>query len=86
MIQSARADMYSVHNMHIDMTAQNIEKIGMLFPNCITEKVDSNGKIKKAIKGLYAHGATAGQRGMQIAVNGEKLAEACDAELAELTL
>ena len=24
----------------IDMTAQNIEKIGALFPNCITETVD----------------------------------------------
>lgn len=33
----------------IDMTAQNIEKIGALFPNCITETVDENGKMKKAI-------------------------------------
>lgn len=33
----------------IDMTAQNIEKIGTLFPNCITETVDENGKPKKAI-------------------------------------
>lgn len=24
----------------IDMTAQNIEKIGALFPNCITETLD----------------------------------------------
>lgn len=32
-----------------DMTAQNIEKIGALFPNCITETVDKNGKPKKAI-------------------------------------
>ena len=31
------------------MTAQNIEKIGALFPNCITEAVDENGKLKKAI-------------------------------------
>lgn len=31
------------------MTAQNIEKIGALFPNCITETVDENGKMKKAI-------------------------------------
>ena len=31
------------------MTAQNIEKIGALFPNCITETVDENGKPKKAI-------------------------------------
>lgn len=33
----------------IDMTAQNIEKIGALFPNCITEKKDADGKPKKAI-------------------------------------
>ena len=33
----------------VDMTAQNIEKIGTLFPNCITETVDENGKPKKAI-------------------------------------
>jgi adenine-specific DNA-methyltransferase len=32
-----------------DMTAQNIEKIEALFPNCITENVDKNGKPKKAI-------------------------------------
>lgn len=32
-----------------DLTAQNIEKIGALFPNCITETVDENGKAKKAI-------------------------------------
>ena len=31
------------------MTTQNIEKIGALFPNCITETVDENGKPKKAI-------------------------------------
>lgn len=33
----------------IDMTAQNIERIGALFPNCITETVDENGKLKRAI-------------------------------------
>lgn len=33
----------------VDMTAQNIEKIGKLFPNCITETVDENGNLKKAI-------------------------------------
>ena len=33
----------------IDMTAQNIEKIGALFPNCITETKDTDGKPKKAI-------------------------------------
>ncbi len=33
----------------LDMTAQNIEKIGALFPNCITETKDASGKPKKAI-------------------------------------
>ena len=28
----------------VDMTAQNGEKIGAVFPNCITETVDENGK------------------------------------------
>lgn len=33
----------------VDMTSQNIEKIGALFPNCITETIDENGKTKKSI-------------------------------------
>ena len=33
----------------VDITTQNIEKIGALFPNCITETVDENGKPKRAI-------------------------------------
>ena len=33
----------------LDMTAQNIEKIGALFPNCITEAADENGNLRKAI-------------------------------------
>lgn len=33
----------------VDVTSQNIDKIGELFPNCITETVDENGKPKKAI-------------------------------------
>lgn len=33
----------------VDLNAQNIEKIGALFPNCITETADENGKLKKAI-------------------------------------
>lgn len=32
-----------------DMTAQNIDKIGALFPNCITETKGEDGKPKKAI-------------------------------------
>ncbi len=33
----------------INMTEKNIEKIGALFPNVITEAKDENGKLKKAI-------------------------------------
>ncbi len=33
----------------VDMTSQNIEKIGVLFPNCVTETIDADGKEKKAI-------------------------------------
>lgn len=33
----------------VDMTAQNIEKIGALFPNCITEAMGEDGKLRKAI-------------------------------------
>lgn len=32
-----------------DMTAQNIDKIGAMFPNCITETKGEDGKMKKAI-------------------------------------
>ncbi len=32
-----------------DMTAQNIDRIAALFPNCVTETVDENGKLKPAI-------------------------------------
>ena len=32
-----------------DMTAQNIDRIAAIFPNCITETVDENGKLKRAI-------------------------------------
>lgn len=31
------------------MTAENIEKIAKLFPNCVTEMRDENGKIKRGI-------------------------------------
>ena len=33
----------------VDLTTKNIEKIGKLFPNCITETIDKNGKPKKVI-------------------------------------
>ena len=32
-----------------DLTAQNIDRIAALFPNCVTETVDENGKLKRAI-------------------------------------
>ena len=32
-----------------DLTAANVEKIGALVPNCVTETTDENGKLKKAI-------------------------------------
>lgn len=33
----------------VDMTAQNIDKVGAMFPNCITETVDENGRPKKTV-------------------------------------
>mgnify|MGYP004670635869 CR=1 FL=1 len=33
----------------VDLVEENIEKIGDLFPNCITETIDENNKLKKAI-------------------------------------
>ena len=32
-----------------DLTAENVGKIGALFPNCVTETIDESGKLKKAI-------------------------------------
>ena len=32
-----------------DLTGANVEKVGELFPNCVTEMTDKNGKLKKAI-------------------------------------
>ena len=33
----------------INLTDENINKIEELFPNCITESLDKNGKLKKAV-------------------------------------
>ena len=33
----------------VDITVQNIEKIEILFPNCVTETVDENGDSKKVV-------------------------------------
>ena len=32
-----------------DMAEKNIEKLAEIFPNCITEARDENGKLKKAV-------------------------------------
>lgn len=32
-----------------DMVEKNIEKLAEIFPNCITEALDENGKLKKAV-------------------------------------
>ena len=32
-----------------NLTDKNIEKLAALFPNCITETADENGKLKKAV-------------------------------------
>ena len=37
-------------NMHTqDLADANIEKIGQLFPNCLTERINENGKPEMAI-------------------------------------
>lgn len=41
--------MEKMHMESINLTEKNIEKIGALFPNVITETKDENGKLKKAI-------------------------------------
>ena len=33
----------------VDMTAQNIDRIAALFPNCVTEAEGDNGKLKKVV-------------------------------------
>ena len=36
--------------MHtVDITDSNIEKIGQLFPNCLTERIDDGGKVEEVI-------------------------------------
>lgn len=36
--------------MHsVDITDSNIEKIGKLFPNCLTERIGDNGKVEQVI-------------------------------------
>ena len=33
----------------VDIIAQNVEKLGELFPDCITEAADENGNLVKAV-------------------------------------
>ena len=33
----------------VDMTARNIEKIGAMFPNCVTETMGEDNKPRKAV-------------------------------------
>ena len=36
--------------MHtVDITDSNVEKIGQLFPNCLTERIGEDGKVEKVI-------------------------------------
>ena len=36
--------------MHtVDVADSNIEKIGQLFPNCLTERIGEDGKVEKVI-------------------------------------
>ena len=32
-----------------DLTSENIDRIAALFPNCVTEMQDENGKLKRGI-------------------------------------
>lgn len=41
--------MDKMHMESLDMTAQNIDKIAALFPNCITETMGADGKLKRAV-------------------------------------
>ena len=33
----------------VDIIARNVEKLGELFPDCITEALDENGNLIKAV-------------------------------------
>lgn len=41
--------MYKMKFETPDMTAQNVDKIAALFPNCVTEMKDEKGKIKRGV-------------------------------------
>ena len=61
----------------IDLTTNNIEKIEKLFPNCITESSDENGKLKKAInfevlKQMLSHDVIEGDEAYEFTWVGKK--------------
>ena len=63
----------------VDMTEKNIEKIESLFPNCITEALDENGKLKKAInfevlKQMLSKEIVDGNEGYELTWVGKKAA------------
>ena len=63
----------------INLTEQNIEKIGAMFPNVITEAKDENGKFKKAInfallKQILADDAIDGEEAYEFTWVGKKSA------------
>ena len=53
----------------VNMTEQNIERIGALFPNCITEMLDeekstSDNKVYKKIQAKYSEFRTSCTQGV----------------------
>ncbi len=48
-LQEEIGNMDKMRMESVDLTQQNVERIGALFPNCITETKDAAGKPKKAI-------------------------------------
>lgn len=63
----------------VDLTSQNIDKIGVLFPNCVTETKDENGKPKKAInfdtlKQMLSDDIIEGDEAYELSWSGKKAA------------
>ncbi len=61
----------------VDKTSQNVEIIGELFPNCITETKDASGKVKRAInfellRQMLSHDVTEGDEVYEFTWVGKK--------------
>ena len=61
----------------VDLTAQNIDKVGKIFPECITETVDENGNARKVInfdllKQLLSYDLTYGNESYEFTWVGKK--------------